>query len=80
MIPVAAHDVGGVNFGPVVEIKVIIGQPLSVQAGFSDRPAIKHLVHHEKSHAVAQIKKFRGGRIVRGADGVDAERFQHFQT
>ena len=47
-----------------------------IVAVFAHSPAIEHLVHHQKAHAIAQIQKLRCRRIVRGADGIYAERFQ----
>ena len=67
MIAVAAHGVGGVNLRPIVEEQMIVVWI------FCDRPAVEQLVHHQKTHAVAQIQKLRRGRIVRGADRVHAQ-------
>ena len=46
---------------------------------FARHPAIKGLVHHDKTHAIAQIQKLRCGRIVAGADGVDPTLAQNLQ-
>ena len=46
---------------------------------FARRPAIKRFIHHHEAHAVAQIQQLRRGRIVAGANGVDAHLAQDFQ-
>ena len=79
VIAVAQDGVAFVRFRPLVEIEVIIGEALSAQGVLAHRPAVEQLVHHQKSHAIAQIEKLRRGRIVRRADGIHAERFQGFQ-
>ena len=73
MIAVAQNGVAFVRFRPFVEIQMIVVGIL----GHS--PAIEHFVHHQKSHAVAQIEKLRRGRVVRGANGIHSERLQGFQ-
>ena len=47
---------------------------------FTDRPAIKHLVHDEEAHAVAEVEELRRWGIVRGADGVDTEGAQGIEA
>ena len=44
---------------------------LEVERIFADGPAVEHLIHHQKSHAIAQIEKFRRRRIVGGSYRID---------
>ena len=63
-----------VFFGPVVKesgVAVVLLGP---------GPGVRELVHHQETHAVAQVQQFRGGRVVAAADGVATHLFQHFQT
>ena len=67
MVAVALDGVGGVAHGPVVEVEVV------VVGIFADGPAVEHLVHDEEAHAVGEVEELGRGRVVGGADGVDAE-------
>ena len=73
MIAVAADGVARVDLRPLVEEQMVVVWILL------NGPAIEQFVHHEKSHAVAQIEELGGGRIVRGADGVDADLLERFE-
>jgi hypothetical protein len=42
-------------------------------------PTIERFIHHEKAHAVGKIEQLRRGRIVAGANGVDAHLFQNLE-
>ena len=44
------------------------------------RPFVEGLVHDQEAHAVAEVEKFRRGRIVAAADGVAARLLEEFQT
>ena len=74
MVAVAADGVGGVGLRPFLEEQVI------VVAILSHRPAIEELVHHQKSHAVAEVQEFGSDRIVRGANAVYADLLERFET
>ena len=67
MVAVAHDGVGRVAHGPVLEVEVIVVGILC------DGPAVEHLVHDQEAHAVGEVEELRRGRVVRGADGVDAE-------
>lgn len=73
VIAITQNAVPQVGERPFFEIQMIVLGILPLL------PAIEKLVHHEKSHLIAQIEKFGGGRIVRSADGIDSEVFQRFQ-
>ena len=70
MVAVAADGVAGVGEVPVLEVEVV------VEFVFADEPAVEHFVHDEEAHAVAEVEEFGSGRVVGGADGVDAEGFE----
>ncbi len=67
VVAVAADGVGGVADGPLFEVEVVVVGILG------DGPAVEHLVHDEEAHAVGEVEELGCGRVVRGADGVDAE-------
>ena len=67
MVAVAHHGVGRVADRPVLEVEVVVVGILG------HGPAVEHLVHDEEAHAVGEVEKLGRGRIVRGADCVDAE-------
>src|SRR6184192_938450 len=46
---------------------------------FTLLPAIKSLIHHHKTHFIAQVKQFRRWRVMRSADTVAAHFFEHLQ-
>src|SRR5215471_663850 len=66
MIAVSLHRVARVAERPVAKIEMVIVRILA------DCPGVEHLIHHQKSHAVSQIKKFGRRRIVRSANRVYA--------
>ena len=68
VVAVAQDGVGGVADGPVFEVEVVVVGVLG------DGPAVEHLVHDEEAHAVGEVEELGRGRVVGGADGVDAER------
>src|SRR5215831_13297604 len=70
VISVAAYDITCINPGPFVKVEMIIVWVLG------DGPAVEHLVHHQQPDAVAQIKKVGRGRIVGGANSVNANLLQ----
>src|SRR5215213_1482263 len=73
MIAVAPHSVAQVSLSPLAEIQMIVVWILG------DGPCIEQLVHHQETHAVAQIQKFRGWRIMRCANGIHAQSPERFQ-
>ncbi len=74
VVAVAEHGIARVCLGPLTEIEVVV-------AGvFGHRPHIEHLVHHQESHAVAEVEEFGGDRVVGGTDGVHAELLEGLQA
>ncbi len=67
VVAVALDGVGGVAEGPVFEVEVVVVGVL----GYG--PGVEHFVHDEEAHAVAEVEELGRGRVVGGADGVDAE-------
>src|SRR5260370_41521703 len=67
MVAIALDGGGFVALGPVFEIEVV------VVGVFGDGPAVEHLVHDEEAHAVGEVEELGCGRVMGGADGVDAE-------
>ncbi len=86
MVPVPADQVGQIPLMPLWEIHVIAimlrridivpRAPLILRSF----PLIECLVHHKKSHAVAQLIQLRHMRIVAHPDRITAHRLQLFQT
>jgi hypothetical protein len=74
MIAVSQNRVVLVRMRPFLEIEVI------VVWAFRHGPAVKEFVHYHQSHAVAQVEKFRRRRVMRGANGIYAKRFQGRQS
>src|SRR5215831_5307940 len=77
MVPVAVDEVLYVPLVPFVEI---IGVAVGADLALAHFPLIERLVHHEETHAVAQIQKLGGIRVMTGADGVATHFAQDFQT
>ena len=73
MIAIAAQLGAPILFMPIAKNAMII------VASLAPLPAIKNLVHYDKSHPVSQIEQLRRGRIVRRADGVAAKITQNFK-
>jgi len=69
MIAIAQDGVACVGLEPVAEVEVIVVGILA------DRPAVKHLVHHDKSLAIAHVEEIRRRWIVGRADRIGAEFF-----
>ena len=67
MVAIALDGDGFVTLGPFFEVEVVVVGILR------DGPAVEHLVHDEEAHAVGEVEELGCGRVVRGADGVDAE-------
>jgi hypothetical protein len=67
VVAVALHRVGGVVERPLLEVEMVVIGVLG------DGPAVEHLLHDEKAHAVGEIEELGCGRVVRRADCVDAE-------
>ena len=42
-------------------------------------PHVEGFVHHQQAQPVAELEQFRRGRIVAGADGVDAQPFHDLE-
>ena len=64
--------------------KVLLG-PVVEQEGVAvgllrDGPGVRQLVHHDESHAVAEVEQFGGRGIVGGADGVAAHFLEHLEA
>src|SRR5215472_2672612 len=66
MVAVSLDGVARIAERPVAKIEMVIERILA------DCPGVEHLIHHQKSHAVRQIKKFGRRRIVRGANRIYA--------
>src|SRR3954467_9667733 len=45
-----------------------------------DSPTVEQFVHHDEAHAVTQIQKLLRGRIMCGANGIDAKLFESFEA
>ena len=86
MIAVAANEVRNVRDRPLREhlgIAETAGHavvPASDPFVFCRSEFVERLVHHQKTEPVAQIQKLRVGRIVAGADGIDADFLQREET
>ena len=66
MVLVAQDEIADILFMPGIPVQVVV-------VGFLGQlPGIEKLVQHQESHLVAEVQQFRGGRIVRSADGVAA--------
>ena len=74
VVAVAQDAVAQVGVGPFLEMEVI------VMFVFALGPAVEKLVHDEEAHPVAKVEELGGGGIVGGADGVDAEFLEDFET
>src|SRR5687768_3105006 len=74
MIAIAAHDVAGIDSGPLVEITMIVVRC------FCHSPTVEHLIHHQKSHTVTQVEKLRRWRIMGRPNRVDSELFQNLEA
>ena len=86
MIPVAADHVRDVGGRPLVKQLGVTGParlPVVAAADpfvFGRREFVERLVLHQQAQPVAQVQQFRRGRIVAGADGVDADFLQQAQS
>ncbi len=76
MIAVAQHHRAEVALPPVGEVRVIV---LRV-GGLLALPLIEGLVHHQHAQAVARVEKRGRGRVVAGADGVEAVRLHQLDA
>ena len=47
---------------------------------FLDFPFIKRLIHDQKPHSIAQVKKLRSRRVMCSANGIAAHVFEQLQT
>ena len=74
MIAIAEHRIANVYMRPVLKVEMII------VGYFSDGPAVEQFIHHQKSHAIAQIEELRRRRIVRRANGIHSEHAQLLQA
>ena len=74
MVAIAQHHGVDVALPPLVEEDAVI---VSV---FALRPAIERFVHDQHAQPVAGVEDIRGGRVVRGADGVEPGRLEHFDA
>ena len=68
MIPVATNHARQIRLAPFIEMRRIA----LVGREFWNLPLVKGLIHHEKSHPVAERVKLRILRVVRGADRIAA--------
>ena len=66
VVPIPAHPAGHVLFVPRRE------EPGVVIGGLAPHPIVKGLVHHQNAHFVRQLHHPGSGRIVGGAQGIDA--------
>ena len=73
MVSVPTQQRSQVLFMPVVIKKVII------QCRFLAGPLIESLIHHKKSHLVAEIEKLRRRRIMTGAKRVTSHLREHLE-
>src|SRR5215831_4883232 len=64
MVAVSLHGVARIAERPVAKIEMVIVRILA------DGPGVEHLIHHQKSHSVRQIKKFGRRRIVRSTNRI----------
>ncbi len=79
VIAVAANHILNISDSPFLEdlaVPVIPRRPfISASNPFflRRRKFIKGLIHHQKTHLVAQVQQFRCGRVMAGANGVAAD-------
>ena len=73
MIAIAAHEFAQIG---VVPLLPVFGKAV---ADFGDLPHVEGFVHNEQAHAVGEFEQFGRGRVVAGADGVDAHRLHDFE-
>src|SRR5207249_10183039 len=57
----------------------VVEQEMIVVLFLATFPTIERFIHHQKAHAVSQLKQLRRGWIVTGANGVDAHLFQNLE-
>ena len=74
VIAIAPYCVTSVDPRPLSEEEMIVAGVLG------QRPTIKHLIHHQQAHPVAQIEELRRRRIVSRANGVYANLLQDFEA
>ena len=74
VVAIAANERPHVFFVPLREEEVII------VASFAADPAVERFVHDDEAQAVAKIEQFGSGRIVAGANGVEAIRLHQFHA
>ena len=60
------HHLLDVGVAPLVEVQVVVVRQ------FAGMPAVERFDHHQDAEPLADLDEFRGGRIVRGAQGIDA--------
>ena len=77
MVAIAAEEVGGVADVPFIPEA---GVAVAVNLAFAGLPFVEGLVHDEEAHSVAEVEKFRGGRVVGRADGVAAHGAEEFEA
>ena len=61
MISIAQHHIFQIAFVPLVKIEMVIKLCLL------NLPNVEGFVHHDETHSVGQLKRFRGRRVVRSA-------------
>ena len=86
VIPVASYHVGDILLNPFfekVEGTVITWSsyiPSFNPFALREFPFVRYLVHHEQSHLVAEVVKYRCLRIVAHADCIGADSLEILQT
>src|SRR5258708_26279274 len=76
MVAIALNKISHVTFEPFVKV---IAVTMGADLALGHLPFVEGLVHHQESHAVTQVQKFRGVRIVAGANGIAAHLAQNLQ-
>src|ERR1044072_2892132 len=73
MIAIATHLRAQVLLMPIIKQQMIVVLLLAAP------PGVERFVHHQEAHAISEIEQLRRGRIVTGANRIDAHLLQNFQ-
>ena len=74
VVAIAAHGIAHVSVGPLFEIQMIVIRI------FRHSPAVEQLIHHQKTHPIAQIQKLRSRRIMSSTNCIYAELLECLQA
>ena len=76
MVAVTLNEIPYVALEPFVKV---IAVAMGADLALGHPPFVEGFVHHQESHAVAEVEEFRGIWIVTGANGVAAHLPENFQ-